>query len=79
MGIMDQYCVVREYLFVLQRPNNSEVCSENSDCHMWTDRFLFVSVDHSNNVPRNQSESPFQSTWSIEDISALNCYYTSFC
>ena len=57
IGRTEQYGAARGSMLLLTLPKSSEVCSENSDCHMRTDRLACGYVEHSNDVKRNQSAS----------------------
>ena len=69
----DRYGVVRVYMLLFPRKKHSGVCSENSDWRRWTESSPWVSVDHSKLMPINQSEFPYQSSWSVNDKDVLNC------
>ena len=57
---------------MLTRSNHLEVCSVDSGCHIWTYSSPVGSVEHSNDVSRNQYASPFQSTLIVEERAALD-------
>ena len=55
MGRPEKYGVTGGPLLLFTSPKSSDVCSENSVCHIWTDRSPWFSVGYSQEVPRNKS------------------------
>ena len=56
MGSLYRYGVTRGSLLLLPRPNRSGVCSKIFDLKMWNDSLSLGSMDHLNEVTRNQYE-----------------------
>ena len=56
MGSLYRYGVKRGSLLMFPRPNRSEVCSKDSELQMRNDSLLLGSMDHLNEVTRNQYE-----------------------
>ena len=70
----DQYSVARGSLLLFPRTKICWVSSTYAYWHMCTDRSPVGSLVHFNDIYKNQSESPFQSTWSVEERAIQNCY-----